>query len=208
MNNTSVDSYLEDGCGRCDRYKTPECKVHLWTEALLAMRELLRETELAEDMKWGSPCYTLGGKNVIMIVSRSEYCALSFFKGVALEDDDEGVLEKPGPNTRKGRLFKFTSLDEFTAQRELARRLIQKAIDVERSGEKIEVEKEPEPMPEELEQRLANDDELKRAFEALTPGRKRSHILYVGGAKKSETRQRRVERCAPKIVAGKGYNEY
>ncbi len=63
------------------------------------------------------------------------------------------------------------------------------------------------PVSAELAGRLATDARLRRAFEALTPGRRRSHILHIGGAKQSETRARRVEKCAPVILAGRGFNE-
>lgn len=206
MNNTSVDSYLSDGCGRCDKYQTPDCKVHQWTDALVAMREILRDTELDEEMKWGSPCYTLGGKNVVMITSFKDFCALSFFKGVALDDPD-GALEAPGPNSRYMRLLKFTAADEVFDQREQARWFVDQAIEFERSGEEVEVDDSLEPMPIELEQELAADEALEQAWASLTPGRQRSHILHVSRAKKSETRERRAGKCAPKILAGKGYNE-
>lgn len=55
MNNESVDSFLRDGCGRCDKYRTPDCKVHLWTAALVELRKLLSATELDETMKWAPP---------------------------------------------------------------------------------------------------------------------------------------------------------
>jgi uncharacterized protein YdeI (YjbR/CyaY-like superfamily) len=205
MNNTSVESYLEDGCGRCDKFKTPECKVHDWAEPLVALRDLLRETELVEEMKWGSPCYTLGGKNVVMIVARTDYCALSFFKGSAL-DDDEGLLERPGPNTKHGRLLKFRSAQDVSDLGQQARDFVRQAIEVQRSGKELP-KTEREPVPAELQQKLDDDADFRQAFEALTPGRQRSHILYVGGAKQSKTRVRRVERCVPKVMAGKGYNE-
>lgn len=206
MNNTSVDSYLRDGCGRCEHYRTPECKVHRWTDGLEALRELLLESGLVEEMKWGSPCYTLNGKNVVMLVSRREYCALSFFKGAALADGD-GVLVSPGPNSRFARLLTFRSLEEVMERRLQAARLVQQAIELERAGTKVTPSDAPEPVPVELEQRLAADPELRRAFESLTPGRQRSHILYIAGAKQSETREKRIERCVPKIAAGKGFNE-
>lgn len=206
MNNTSVESYLQEGCGRCKRFQTPECDVHQWAGALEALRELLLETELDEEMKWGSPCYTLAGKNIVMIVARREYAALSFFKGVGLTDE-EGLLERPGPNTRSGRLLKFESAQDVLELRAQARDFVQQAIEVERSGKKVVKKREPEPVPSELQQKLDEDEDFCRAFEALTPGRQRSHILYVSGAKQSKTRVRRVERCVPKVMAGKGYNE-
>jgi len=206
MNNTNVDSYLRDGCGRCDRYQTPECKVHRWTDVLVALREIVLETELVEEMKWGQPCYTLDGQNVLMVTAFKNYCVLSFFKGVALTDD-AGLLAAPGPNSRYVRRLEFTSLEEVMELRQDALRLINEAIELEREGIEVEPSGGPEPMPIELQQRLAGDPDLERAFDELTPGRQRSHILYVSGAKKADTRERRVERCVPKIVAGKGFHE-
>ena len=205
MNNTSVDSYLIDGCGRCDKFQTPECKVHLWTDALIALRELVLEAGLEEHMKWGSPCYTMDGKNVLMLVSMREFCAISFLSGAALSDED-GVLEKPGPNSRFARYLKFTTVDEVFENRERALRFVNEAIELKRSGKKVEAE-EYEPMAVELERRLEEDADLSEAFYALTPGRQRSYNLHISGAKKSETRERRVEKCIPKIYSGKGFNE-
>ncbi len=206
MNRTSVDAYLQDGCGRCEHYQTPACKVLLWTPALVALRELLRSAGLAEEMKWGSPCYTLGGKNVVMIGSFKDSCALMFFKGALLEDED-GVLESPGPNSHHARYLKFRSVEDAHARLAQARRFVDLAIALERSGVKAEPRATQEAMPEELARRLAEDDALRAAFEGLTPGRRRSHVLHVCGAKQAETRARRVDRCAQDILAGRGFNE-
>ncbi len=206
MNNTSVDSYLRDGCGRCEHYQTPACKVHRWTPILEALRQLLLASGLVEEMKWGSPCYTLDGKNVIMLISFKESCCLQFFKGAALVDD-AGALESPGPSSRYARLLRFRTTLDLAARRPLARKLIDQAIALERAGTKVVVDAAPEPVPDELLRRLESDAALQQAFDALTPGRRRSHILHISGAKQSETRERRVERCAPDILSGRGFNE-
>jgi uncharacterized protein YdeI (YjbR/CyaY-like superfamily) len=206
MNNTSVDAYLEDGCGRCEHYKTPQCKVHRWTEALVALRAVLLESGLTEEMKWGSPCYTLNGKNVVMLSSFKGYCALSFFKG-ALLADERGVLAPPGPNSQAARLFKFASAEQVRAHRQLAARYIEEAIEVAKAGAKVTFGQSPEPVPAELQARLDAAPPLKAAFDALSPGRRRSYILHVSGAKQSKTREARAERCIPKILEGKGFNE-
>lgn len=206
MNTTSVDSYLRDGCGRCEHYQTPHCKVLLWTKPLEALRALVRAAGLEEAMKWGSPTYTLDGKNVLMIVSFREHCALSFLKG-ALLTDDEGQLQAPGPNSQHVRFLKFTSLKEVTARKKLIQRLIAQAVELERAGAKVEKPRTAEPLPDELERRLKEEPKLKKAWEALTPGRRRSHVLHVSGARQAETRERRVERCAKDILAGRGFNE-
>ena len=206
MNRSDVDSYLADGCGRCDRYKTPECKVHRWTEPLKDLRALLLASGLTEEMKWGSPCYTLDGKNVAMLMSFMDRCALSFFGG-ALLSDEHGLLRVPGPNSRQARHLEFTSAEQVREHRVAIARYIEQAIEVKKAGLKVASETLPEPMPEELQQVLDADAELSAAFDALTPGRQRSYILHVSGAKQSKTRTSRAEKCIPKIVAGKGFNE-
>ena len=119
MNRTSVDAYLRDGCGRCAHYRTPACKVRAWTPVLEALRAIAQASGLTETMKWGSPCYTLAGKNVLMAVAFKESCALQFFKGAALVDD-AGLLESPGPNSRFGRFLRFLSVAEVKARRAVA----------------------------------------------------------------------------------------
>lgn len=206
MNTTSVEAYLRDGCGRCDRYKTADCKVHRWTDALKELRALVLESGLTEEMKWGSPCYTLDGKNVVAIASLKDACVLSFFKGAILQDED-GVLRAPGPNSRFVRRFEFASVEEVRAKRAVAVELVERAVEAERSGKKVAPKPAAEPVPEELQATLDADPALANAFAALTPGRRRSHVLHVSGAKQSKTRCARAERCAAKILAGKGYNE-
>jgi uncharacterized protein YdeI (YjbR/CyaY-like superfamily) len=206
MNTESVDAYLRDGCGRCEHYQTPKCKVHLWTPILEGLRDLLRAAGLVEEMKWGCPCYTLEGKNVAMIVALRDHSALQFFKGAGLADP-EGLLTSPGPNSQYGRLLVLRSVAELDARRAAAAAFIAQAMELERSGVKIAPAATAEAMPEELAARLAEDPELARAYEALTPGRRRSHVIHVSGAKQSETRARRVDRCAEDILAGRGFNE-
>lgn len=206
MNNTSVDSYLAEGCGRCELFRTPQCKVHRWADALRSLRAQIRETGLIEVMKWGAPCYTLDGHNILMISALRDSCVLSFFRGAEI-DDPRGLLAPAGPNSRYARLLRFTSQEEVAARRAEISAFIADAIALQRAGSRPAIESAPEPVPDALAARLAASPGLAAAFEALTPGRRRSHILHVAGAKQAETRARRVDQCAPKILAGKGYNE-
>lgn len=206
MNNTSVDSYLRDGCGRCEKFQTPECKVLQWTKPLTALRAMLNEAGLVEEMKWGSPTYTLDGKNVVMLASFKEYCALSFLKGAVLKDE-EGLLDSPGPNSQHVRFLKFLTLADVKKHRAAAKGFIQQAIELERVGVKVAPKAVKLVLPDELVARFARDGALKKAFEALTPGRQRSHVLHISGAKQAETRERRVDACAEHILAGRGFNE-
>jgi uncharacterized protein YdeI (YjbR/CyaY-like superfamily) len=203
---TDADLYLKDGCGRCDHYQTPQCKVLLWTPILTAMRALLIEAGLGETMKWGQPCYTIDDKNVAMMVSMRDYAGLSFFQGGALDDPKE-LLVSPGPNSQYGRYLKFTTLREFQARKADTLKLLQQAIDLEKRGIKFKPEKKEVALPEELQAALQKNPKLKKAFDALTPGRQRSHIIHISGAKQADTRVRRVEKCAEDILEGRGFNE-
>lgn len=206
INRGSVDSYLRDGCGRCDLYQTPACKVQRWPEVLRALRALVLECGLAEELKWGSPCYSLESGNVLMIGALNDECRLSFFKGAALRDE-AGLLVPPGPHSRYARMLVFRSLDDVMGRRDVVRAYIQQAIELERAGVKVEVPSGPEALPDELAQRLNGDPALAEAFAALTPGRQRSHILHVLGAKQSATRERRADALVPLILAGRGFHE-
>lgn len=206
MNRGTVESWLADGCGRCDNYQTPNCKVLLWTPALVALREHLRATGMSEELKWGSPAYSLDGKNVVMLVAFRDRCSLSFFKGALLSDPD-GSLESPGPNSQAVRELRFTSVDQVRARAADIDRFLADAMALERDGAKVPFAKAPEEMPDELRARLDGDPALKAAFDALTPGRQRSHVLYVAGAKQAATRASRAEKCAPKILAGLGFQD-
>ncbi len=205
--NPEVDEYLSEGCGRCSLVGTPECKVHTWQEELKALRRLLLQCGLTEERKWGSPCYTLNGKNVVMIAAFKDNCSLSFLKGVLLKDD-HGILEKPGENSQSVRFARFTDVKQITNQWNILKHYVFEAIEVEKAGLKVKKKDISEyDVPEELQAKLDNDPDFKEAFGALTPGRQRGYMLYISQAKQSKTRISRIEKCIPKIRAGKGYNE-
>ena len=205
--NTEVEFYFTDGCGRCPLGGTPECKVHNWPKELKLLRKIVLDCGLTEESKWGVPCYTYKGANVAIVSAFKDYAALSFFKGALLSDENK-LLDKPGENTQAARLFKFTDPQQIVDHTDVIKAYIFEAIEVEKAGLKVEFKKNLEPIPEELKNRLNEDPNLSSAFEALTPGRQRSCILHISQAKQAKTRQARVEKCMPKIFAGKGFNEY
>jgi uncharacterized protein YdeI (YjbR/CyaY-like superfamily) len=202
--NPQVDQFLLEGCMRCPKGATPACKVHRWTSILELLRQLLLETELTEERKWGVPTYTLNGKNVIMLGVFNDSCVISFLKG-SLMKDPNGILELPGPNSHEGRIIRFTQLEQAENLQSELKTYIEEAIEVEKSGKKIEKpETSPTEIPEELTQKFTEHNGLENAFFALTPGRQRGYLIHFTGAKQSATRLKRIEKCIPKIMAGKG----
>lgn len=205
--NREVESYFIEGCGRCPLGGTPECKVHKWPQELKLLRNIALNCNLTEESKWEVPCYTYKGANIAIVSAFKDYAALSFFKGVLLQDEHK-LLDKPGENSQSTRLFKFTSPRQITDIEDIIKAYIFEAIEAEEAGLKIKFKKNPEPMPEELQNKLDDDPNFRSAFDALTPGRQRSYILHIGQAKQAKTRESRVEKCMPKVFTGKGFNEY
>ena len=201
---TTIDGYFAEGCGRCAKFATPQCKVHPWAEVLQALRQLALASGLTETVKWGMPCYTADGTNVAMVSAFTEHCVLSFFQGALLTDPD-GLLEAPGPNSRQVRRFSATSAaDVRDHERELAA-LLQQAIAVAQRGDRVPaVAPDTSPWPDELRDAFASDPALEAAFTALTPGRQRGYLLHFTQAAQSATRARRIAQAVPAILAGKG----
>ena len=178
-----------------------------WQKEADKLRKIVLDCDLTEETKWGKPCFTYQKKNVAIVIPLKDACALSFLKG-ALLNDPKHILEKIGEHTQAGRWIKFTSLKEITAMQSILRNYIYEAIEVEESGKKVTLKKASEyAVPEELRARLDAAPELRAAFEALTPGRRKSYIFHVSGAKQVETRAARAERCIPMILSGRGFNE-
>ena len=178
-----------------------------WQQEMEELRKIALGCDLAEELKWGKPCFTYQKKNVAIIIPLKDACALSFFKGALLKDPKH-VLKKIGEHTQAGRWIKFTSSREISALRPTLRSYLGEAIQVEKSGRKVPLKKAAEyAVPEELQVKLNAAPELQAAFAALTPGRRKSHIFHISGAKQAKTRAARAEKCVPMILSGRGFNE-
>lgn len=189
--NTNVDAYI----ARSDK----------WPEVISALRPRLLACGLTEEYKWGKPCYCDAGRNIAIVQEMNEFLALMFFKGALLTDPD-GVLEAQGPNSRSALRMRFTSVDDVARLAGAVEAFVAEAIEVEDAG--LTVGPAPDlELVEELRNRLDRDPDLKAAFEALTPGRQREYHLHVSAAKQSATRQARIDKSVPKILAGKGFRD-
>jgi uncharacterized protein YdeI (YjbR/CyaY-like superfamily) len=190
--NPKVDAYLS--------------QASQWREEMGKLRKILLDCGLTEELKWGKPCYSFRDGNVVVIQGFNAYCALLFLKGVLLKNT-HGILVKTGENTRVGRQVRFTNIREITGLETILKACINEAIEVEKAGLKVELKNDPEPVPEELQNKMDKIPALKTAFKALTPGRQRAYIFYFSAAKQSQTRISRIEKWMPQILKGKGLND-
>jgi len=178
-----------------------------WQKETQQLRKIVLDCDLNEELKWGCPCYTFEGKNIVLIHVFKEYCALLFFKG-ALLNDPEKILIQQTENVQSARQIRFTNLKEILKMTTVIKSYIYKAVEVEEAGLKVPLKKTKDfAIPEEFQKKLDEMPSLKIAFEALTPGRQRGYIFYFKQPKQSKTRETRVEKYIEKIFAGKGLDD-
>jgi uncharacterized protein YdeI (YjbR/CyaY-like superfamily) len=182
-------------------------KTGKWEEEFRKLRKIILDCGLTEELKWGKPCYTFQKSNVVLIHGFKEYCALLFMKGALLKDA-KGILIQQTENVQAARQIRFTNIGEIVKMKRILKAYIKEAIEVEKAGLEVNYKKTSEfKIPEEFEKKLNAIPALRTAFDALTPGRQRGYLLYFSGAKQSNTRESRVERCMPQILKGKGLDD-
>jgi len=191
--NPKVDAYIRES--------------QAWQEEMEKLRTIVLDCQLTEELKWGVPCYTFQDRNIVLMHTFKEYCALLFFKGALLSDPD-GILVTQTKNVQASRQIRFTSVRQIVALENVLRAYVYEAIGVERAGLKVNFKGTEEfIVAEEFQDKLDEIPALKTAFEALTPGRQRAYLLYFSAPKQASTRESRVEKCMPQILNGKGLND-
>ncbi len=200
---TEIEDFFTKGCGRCDRFDTPDCSARKWSRGLDALRQLCLGAGLSEAVKWGHPCYMHAGRNVAIIGAFRGDFRLTFFNAALLKDP-EGVLEKQGPNTQNPGMMRFDDVAQVAAQAAVITAYLHEAASYAEAGVlPIKVATELD-FPEELIEAMDADPELAEAFHALTPGRQRSYLFNLNQTKVEQTRRNRIEKFRPHILAGKG----
>jgi uncharacterized protein YdeI (YjbR/CyaY-like superfamily) len=182
-------------------------KAEKWQKEIKKLRTIILDCQLTEELKWGVPCYTFQKSNVVLIHVFKEYCAILFIKGALLKDA-KGVLIQQTENVQAARQIRFTNVREIVEMESILKAYIHEAIEVEKTGLKVNYKKASEfTVPEEFISKLEEVPGLQDAFDSLTPGRQRAYILYFSAPKQSKTRESRIEKCMPQILNGKGLND-
>ena len=182
-------------------------KAKNWQEEIRKMRTIALACGLTEELKWGCPCYTLNGRNIVLIHVFKDYCAYLFFKGALLKDEKNILVQQTG-NVQSARQVRFTHLREITRIQSSLKAYIYEATEVEKAGLKVEMKKTVEyTIPAELQNKMDELPALKAAFKALTPGRQRGYLLYFSQPKQSKTRESRIEKYLKHILNGKGLDD-
>lgn len=182
-------------------------KAGKWQEEIIHLRTILLDCGLTEELKWGTPCYTNEGNNIVLIHTFKAYCAILFFRGAQLSDQ-KGILIQQTKNVQLARQIRFTNIREVLDLTSDIKNYIKQAIEIEKAGVTFDFKKTEEfPVPEEFDNMLKAIPELKTAFYKLTPGRQRAYLLHFAAPKQIKTRSARIEKYMPLILKGKGLND-
>jgi uncharacterized protein YdeI (YjbR/CyaY-like superfamily) len=203
---TDIEDYFSKGCGRCERFATPDCSTRQWSSGLAELRRICLGVDLIETVKWGHPCYMHADRNIAILGGLRNDYRLSFFNA-ALMKDPGGVLEKQGPNTQHPNMMRFTKNDQVAKMKPIIEAYLVEAMSYADAGIKAPKQTGELELPAELTEALESDPALAEAFHGLTPGRKKSYVINLNSAKKPETRIARIAKFRDKILAGKGAME-
>ena len=192
MNKKTVDDYLID--------------ITHWQDELLTLRRILLSTALKETLKWGMPCYTYDGKNIVGMAGFKSYFGLWFHQGVFLSDPERVLINAQAEKTKALRQWRMTSSRDIKA--DIIKAYIVESIEHSKAGKKIS----PAPprqlnLPTQLKLALKNDRALKTAFENFRTAQQCDFADYISSAKQEATKQRRLEKIIPLIQDGMGLND-
>lgn len=203
---TQIADFFSLGCGRCERFATPDCSTRQWAQGLRDLRRICLAAGLEEAVKWGHPCYMHAGRNIALIGAFRGDFRLTFMNAALLRDPHK-LLSKNGPNTRHADVIRFTTNEGPAALEPRLLEYLKEAMGYAAAGIRPEREPQELDLPAELVDALDADPELAEAFHALTPGRQRSYVINLNGAKAAATRVARIAKFRGHILAGKGANE-
>lgn len=176
-----------------------------WRKELIKLRTIIKSTELVETVKWGMPVYTVGGKNVVGMGSFKSYVGVWFYQGVFLKDKHKQLINAQEGVTKGMRQWRMDSADEIDEK--LLIKYLEEAIQNQKDGKEIKLQKRPLVIPKELKQMLKENPKVKTGFYKFTPGKQKEYAEYIIEAKQAATKLKRLEKIAPMILKNLGLND-
>lgn len=187
----TVDAYIDD--------------LDIWKPEVEKLREIISSTELLEEVKWGGPCYTISGKNVVGLAAFKDYFGIWFHQGVFLKDPEEVLINCQG-KTRGLRQWRFKSKKDIKVRQ--IKSYLKEAIQLAREGKEIKPQRgKPIVVPPEMQSALKKDVRAAKAFADMTIGKQREYTEYISEAKREETKIKRLAKILPMIKKDVGLND-
>jgi uncharacterized protein YdeI (YjbR/CyaY-like superfamily) len=170
---------------------------------LTELREIVHAAcpDCEEAMKWSSPTFMYKGMLCGMSAFK-EHAMFGFWKGPLVVDDQKG----DNPFRVFGRLTKRSDLPS----KKTLTGYIKKAMALNDAG--VTIKKAPKTsakpivVPKDLAAALAKNKKALAAFDGFPPSHKREYLEWITGAKRAETRTRRLQTAIAQMAEGKPHN--
>jgi hypothetical protein len=190
---TDPDTYFAKGCGRCDRFATPDCSTRRWLAGLLTLRRIAREAGLTEGREMGPSLLYARGPQHLPFRCFPRRLPPDHHQRRPDAGSPKACWKSRARTPATPTAFRFT--DTAACQPRWNPRsapiwprrwpMPTRASSRRRSPTEVE-------LPPELVEALDADPDLAEAFAALTPGRQKSWALHLNDAKTSATRVTRI----------------
>ena len=187
----TVDEYIENNSN--------------WSEELKDLRKIVLSTEVKETIKWGAPIYTLDNKNIIGIGAFKTHIGLWFFNGALLKDSKKVLINAQEGKTQAMRQWRFRKQEKFNET--LITNYINEAIENQKHGKVVKIEKKPLIIPEEIKNEFSKNQILEEKFNALSLSKKREYADHIFSAKRESTKTSRLNKILPMILNGIGLHD-
>lgn len=181
-----------------------------WEEALMLLRGVFLEAGMVEHVKWGIPVYTHKGRNLTGMAVFKAYAGIWFYQGAFLSDPGKKLMNAQEGKTRALRQWRFSSPPEVWESLPLVLQYTREAmLNCDREMKIKPDRNQTFEIPEEMEQWLASDGQLKECFGKLSAARQREYAEYITTARQDKTRVSRMVKVFPLILNGSGlYDKY
>lgn len=157
-----------------------------------------------ETMKWSSPSFEYAGGILCGMAAFKQHASFGFWKHAL-------VVGADSPPVGMGSYGKMTSLQDLPADRTLVAH-IRKAMKLNEEGVKTPTVRKtttPKPPPEapaDLIAALKKNAKARATFNAFPSSQKREYVEWITGAKREETRQKRLGQAIEWLAEGKPRN--
>ena len=171
--------------------------------------EHLRDTvhqacpQVEETMKWSMPHFMYEGM-LCGMASFKAHCTFGFWKGALVLGDSDGA-EKDAMG-QFGRIERISDLPPKRTLVALIRRAMQLNEQGVKSPARARKPKPPAEVPDDLSAALARNRKARATFEGFSASQRREYVEWIAGAKREETRARRLATTLEWLAEGKPMN--
>lgn len=164
------------------------------------IREIILKSDpgIIEDWKWGPNYYKNG--MICGFGAFQKHVHLAFFRGDAMKDSENLFVH--GEKNRHNRGIKFTDVGQIDEK--ILATYVKEAVAVNEKG--IELQERRITLPSDFRRSLEKNKKAKEFFESSSYTNRKEFVTWIAGAKKEETRERRLKLAVQRLARGEKFS--